>query len=115
MISTKEAELKTNLSTYKFRKIVEELKIKPLRLRGESSFKWTDDQVNQISELGKIFFKKEKEFSELDIIEFYVNNQSNVNKTSKKFEVNYRAVYRLVKKFERIKGVIVESKIKEYD
>ena len=111
MIITAEVLKKTGLTTHKFRRLVKELSLSPIKKRGEVSFRWTPEQVELLTEIGKTFFNEPKEVKELDIIEYYVNNRSNVHRTANKFKLNYYTVYRMVKKYERIKFVEVKSKL----
>lgn len=115
MIITKEAIKRSGLSEHHFRRFAKELNICPLKVRGEMAFKWTEEQIELIKDFADISIEEKKEINELEIVEYYIYQDSNIHRISKRFNINYRKIFRIINKYERTKCVIVESKIKEYD
>jgi len=113
-LSTMEAMNETGLSTFRFRKIVQELKLSPHRNRGESFFTWSFEEVKLISEFSKIYYKEKNQLNELEIIEYYLQ-ADNIHQVALHFKKSYHIIERVVFRYMREKCVIVESKIREYE
>jgi hypothetical protein len=116
MKTTREAMEETGLSTFRFRKIVEVLKISPLKkIRGEISFRWSPEDVRLITDYSKIYFKPKRVIDEEAIINYFYGEANNINQVANKFNLSYHIVDRIIMRYIRENCVIVESKMKEYD
>ena len=70
-IVTKEAVKRTGFSYQQFLKFSKELKLSPLKYRGEFSFRWTDLQIEMIEVYGKATIQSRRKFT---IVESKLNN-----------------------------------------
>jgi len=114
-IKTDEALKITGIPRYsQMKKICDLLGIQPKRYRGESSYRWTVEQVNLIGDYYQISKPCGRTVKELDVIEYYLEVERNIHRISKHFKVAYNTIYLIVNKYEREKCVIVESNMNYY-